>query len=138
MRSLTILIINQLLLSLNLLNLFCLVFIVKWARDIGLQCIPKVRVPAYPVQLFYMKSGDLPGMPTAGSLPYIRDYDSHVYVRQYENGFMAGGFERNAKAAFVDHLQVPRDWKTKLEQDWKHFRTYQIRLHCFMLVNEHV
>lgn len=93
-----------------------------WARDTGLQCVPKVRVPAYPVQLFYVKSGDLPGMPAPNSLPYIRDYDSQIYVRQYENGFMVGGFEKNAKAAFVDHLQVPRDWKSKLEQDWNHFK----------------
>ena len=100
--------------------------------------MPKVRVPAYPVQLFYMKSGDLPGMPTADSLPYIRDYDSNVYVRQYDKGFMVGGFEKNAKAAFVDHLKVPRDWKTKLEQDWNHFSMYQSRFFCLLLVSTSV
>ncbi|XP_054278632.1 pyruvate dehydrogenase phosphatase regulatory subunit, mitochondrial-like [Macrosteles quadrilineatus] len=91
-----------------------------WARDLGQRCLPKVRVPAYPVQHFLVTTEELGGLPPPDTLPYVRDYDSQTYIRQFGGGFMVGGFEKNAKAAFVD-TKIPRDWQGKLAEDWNHF-----------------
>lgn len=92
----------------------------QWARDLGLRCSPQVRVPAYPVQHFLAVTEPLAGLPPPDSLPYVRDYDSHIFIRQYQGGFMVGGFEKNAKAAFVDKT-IPVHWQDQLKQDWDHF-----------------
>lgn len=101
----------------------------QWARDLGLRGTPKVRVPVYPVQHFLIMTEPLAGLPAPDSLPYIRDFDSNLFIRQYEAGFMVGGFERNAKAAFVDE-KIPFDWKDKLTQDWNHFSKHKSIMKC--------
>ncbi|XP_063223362.1 pyruvate dehydrogenase phosphatase regulatory subunit, mitochondrial-like isoform X2 [Bacillus rossius redtenbacheri] len=89
-----------------------------WARQLGLQCSPSVRIPAVPAQHFYVTTPPLPGLQIG--LPSVRDYDSHTYTRQWEGGFMAGGFEVEAKPAFTGG-QVPSDWVHQLPQTWKQF-----------------
>lgn len=54
-------------------------------------------------------------------LPYIRDFDSSIYIRQYNDGFMVGGFEPLAKPAFTSYRLIPEDWKNTLPADWEHF-----------------
>lgn len=88
-----------------------------------------MRVPVYPVQHFLIMTESLAGLPAPDSLPYIRDFDSNLFIRQYEGGFMVGGFERNAKAAFVDE-KIPVDWKDKLTQDWNHFSKHKCVIKC--------
>lgn len=34
---------------------------------------------------------------------------------------MIGGFEPEAKPAFVNHRQIPDDWNSILPIDWDHF-----------------
>ncbi|XP_075216546.1 pyruvate dehydrogenase phosphatase regulatory subunit, mitochondrial-like isoform X2 [Lycorma delicatula] len=92
-----------------------------WARELGEHSIPKVRVPAYPAQHFYITTGHLSDI-TPG-LPCIRDYDSSIYAREYNGGFMVGGFETEAKPAFIN-TKVPANWRNQLPQDWDHFRPY--------------
>ncbi|KAJ3639735.1 hypothetical protein Zmor_003076 [Zophobas morio] len=90
-----------------------------WARELGLQCSPQVRIPAYPAQHFYATTGRLPKY-IDESTPIIRDYDAYTYTREYEGGFMIGWFEQDAKPAFEDS-QVPRDWLKHIKYDVKHF-----------------
>ncbi|XP_066258904.1 pyruvate dehydrogenase phosphatase regulatory subunit, mitochondrial-like isoform X1 [Euwallacea similis] len=91
-----------------------------WARELGLQCSPNVRIPAYPAEHFYATTGVLDEN-MQESLPIIRDYDNHMYAREYNRGLMVGWFEREAKPAFEKGM-VPKDWKNYVKQDRNHFR----------------
>nr|CAD7569840.1 unnamed protein product [Timema californicum] len=91
-----------------------------WARGLGLRCSPTVRIPALPAEHFYVTTPPMADLDPW--LPCVRDYDSHTYAREWEGGFMVGGFEKEAKPAF-NGGDVPVDWKNNLPQDWKHFRS---------------
>lgn len=85
----------------------------------GNLCSPKVRVPVYPAEHFYVTTNPLPGIST--DLPCIRDFDSCIYAREYNSGFLIGGFEKTAKPAFLNMKLIPPDWKKDMPIDWKHF-----------------
>lgn len=89
-----------------------------WARELGLQCNPKVRIPAYPAEHFYAVTGTL-SQKMNETLPIVRDYDSHTYAREYNNGLMIGWFEPEAKPAF-EKGKVPKDWEKHINVDLKH------------------
>ncbi|KAL4119079.1 hypothetical protein QTP88_011944 [Uroleucon formosanum] len=93
-----------------------------WAREVGNLCSPKVRVPVYPAEHFYVTTSPLPGIGV--DLPCIRDFDSHIYAREYNSGFLVGGFEKIAKPAFLNMKLIPPDWKKDMPSDWKHFMPY--------------
>ncbi|KAH1023474.1 hypothetical protein HUJ04_012674 [Dendroctonus ponderosae] len=76
-----------------------------WARELGLHCDPKVRIPAYPAEHFYATADQDMKHP----LPVVRCYDSYTYAREYQNGLMVGWFEPEAKPAF-EKGRVPKDW----------------------------
>lgn len=95
-----------------------------WARELGLKCNPQVRIPAYPAEHFYATTGPL-AKADKQLLPCVRDYDSHSYSRQYNNGFMIGWFEADAKPAF-EARQVPKDWMRHIKKDFKHFCKVQM------------
>lgn len=78
-----------------------------------------MRVPVYPAEHFYVTTNPLPGVPH--NIPYVRDFDSAIYIRELNGGFMVGGFEPTAKPAFTQHHFIPDDWKNTLPSDWDHF-----------------
>ncbi|ENN74249.1 hypothetical protein D910_03538 [Dendroctonus ponderosae] len=88
-----------------------------WARELGLHCDPKVRIPAYPAEHFYATADQDMKHP----LPVVRCYDSYTYAREYQNGLMVGWFEPEAKPAF-EKGRVPKDWPKHVKQDLSHFR----------------
>uniref|UniRef100_A0A1Y9H9H8 Pyruvate dehydrogenase phosphatase regulatory subunit, mitochondrial n=1 Tax=Anopheles farauti TaxID=69004 RepID=A0A1Y9H9H8_9DIPT len=92
-----------------------------WARELGLKCKPPVRVPAYPAKHYYALTPNL-NLPTDDDnlLPCIRDYDSNLYVRQYDQSLLVGWFEKEAKPAFEDTKDIPKDWQHHLQQDNSH------------------
>lgn len=111
-----------------------------WARELGMNCVPQVRIPAYPAEHFYATTGPLtkgkcnhtcikhlynlflqdPNI-QAKQLPCVRDFDSFSYSRTYNGGFLVGWFEKDAKPAF-EQSQVPKDWKKYIKKDLQHFR----------------
>jgi len=105
----------------NIGTVFCEYFVNcagMWARDLGLKCSPRVRVPAIPAEHFYITTPCFePELDPR--LPCVRDYDSHTYVREWEGGFLVGAFELEAKPAFGGS-GIPEDWKNKLPEDWNH------------------
>ncbi|XP_069681446.1 pyruvate dehydrogenase phosphatase regulatory subunit, mitochondrial-like [Periplaneta americana] len=106
----------------NLGTVFCEYFVNcagMWARELGMKCSPRVRVPAIPAEHFYVTTSCFEPALDAW-LPCVRDYDSHTYVREWNGGFMVGAFELEAKPAFGGGY-VPEEWKNKLPQDWNHF-----------------
>ncbi|KAI5738178.1 hypothetical protein M8J77_003944 [Diaphorina citri] len=72
-------------------------------------------------QHFYVTTDTV--SPGVSSLPYIRDYDSYTYIREFttRGSFMVGGFEPDAKPAFVGLQKIPKNWKKHCPSDWKHF-----------------
>lgn len=94
----------------------------QWAREVGSLCTTKVRVPVQPAEHFYVTTNPLPGV--THDLPYIRDFDSSIYIREFNGGFMVGGFEPNAKPAFVNYRTIPENWKSNVPADWQHFSEF--------------
>uniref|UniRef100_A0A182NZF8 Pyruvate dehydrogenase phosphatase regulatory subunit, mitochondrial n=1 Tax=Anopheles epiroticus TaxID=199890 RepID=A0A182NZF8_9DIPT len=92
-----------------------------WARELGLKCRPPVRVPAYPAQHYYALTPNL-NLPTDDDnlLPCIRDYDSNLYARQYDQSLLVGWFEKEAKPAFEETKDIPKAWQEHLQEDHSH------------------
>ncbi|GLV45115.1 uncharacterized protein CBL_14312 [Carabus blaptoides fortunei] len=90
-----------------------------WARELGLQCVPPVRIPAYPAEHIYVLTEPMNDQCT-DQLPCIRDYDSHTYMREYNRGFMIGWFEENARPAFTQNI-VPKNWQQHLQKNVDRF-----------------
>nr|CAD7398058.1 unnamed protein product [Timema cristinae] len=106
----------------------------EWARGLGLRCSPTVRIPALPAEHFYVTTPPMADLDPW--LPCVRDYDSHTYAREWEGGFMVGGFEKEAKPAF-NGGDVPLDWKNNLPQDWKHFMPlWEKAIHRFPVLKD--
>lgn len=55
----------------------------QWARELGLKCTPPVRIPAYPAEHLYAIISPL-SSEIGTSLPYIRDFDSYSYMREWK------------------------------------------------------
>lgn len=89
-----------------------------WARDVGEKSTPKVRVPAFPAEHFYLHTTPMPEAST--DLPVVRDYDAHAFILARGGRFIIGGFEPSAKPAFG--RGIPTDWQQQLYPDTDHFR----------------
>uniref|UniRef100_A0A182Y4M7 Uncharacterized protein n=1 Tax=Anopheles stephensi TaxID=30069 RepID=A0A182Y4M7_ANOST len=92
-----------------------------WARELGLKSKPPVRVPAYPAQHYYALTPSL-SLPTDDDnlLPCIRDFDSNLYARQYDQSLLIGWFEKDAKPAFEETKDIPKAWQDHLQEDHGH------------------
>ena len=53
----------------------------------------------------------------------MRDYDGHVYIREWGNSILLGGFEPWAKPAFKGGIPERFEFQL-LPEDWDQFRTY--------------
>ena len=69
-----------------------------WARYVGTLSYPRVQVPLHPVEHYILHTK--PVRKLEGSSPVVRDPDGHIYFRENEGRFLAGGFEPVAKPAF--------------------------------------
>lgn len=91
-----------------------------WCRELGLKSSPPVRIPAYPAEHFYAVSTNM-NLDTDNILPSIRDYDSFSYSRQINDEFLVGWFEKTTNPAYDDCI-VPKDWNSKLKNEFPHFK----------------
>ena len=97
-----------------------------WARDIGLLSDPHVKVPICPAEHFFLTFKELPEL-TGKKLPNVRDYDNHTYYRVWNNSFLMGAFERQARP--FDHRRASGDdgivdWSHITEDHWIHMSPY--------------
>ncbi|XP_076057029.1 pyruvate dehydrogenase phosphatase regulatory subunit, mitochondrial-like isoform X2 [Oratosquilla oratoria] len=90
-----------------------------WGRSLGEKSSPKVRVPAFPAEHFYLCTK--PTMEALDALPVVRDYDSHMFCLTRGQQFIIGAFEHQAKPVFYEG--IPLDWKERLQGDEKHFQS---------------
>lgn len=93
-----------------------------WARSLGKRSSPKVRVPVFPAEHFYLHTK--PMREAADDHPVVRDYDSHMFCVTRNKQFMVGGFEPRAKPAFSDG--IPRHWRNSLTGDEEHFKPIRV------------
>ncbi|MPC23106.1 Pyruvate dehydrogenase phosphatase regulatory subunit, mitochondrial [Portunus trituberculatus] len=89
-----------------------------WARNIGQMSEPQVKVPVHPAEHYFLYTQKLDGIdPT---MPALRDPDGNIYIREFNGGFLCGGFEKWAKPSFEKELPGPLQDRELLE-DWDHF-----------------
>ena len=66
-----------------------------WARHVGTLSYPRVGVPMHAVEHYFLRTKAMPQL--MPDCPIIRDPDGHVYFREDDGRFLAGGFEPEAK-----------------------------------------
>lgn len=66
-----------------------------WARHVGTLSYPRVGVPMHAVEHYFLRTRAMPQL--MPDCPIIRDPDGHVYFREDDGRFLAGGFEPEAK-----------------------------------------
>lgn len=91
-----------------------------WARTIGKLSDPVVKIPICPAEHFFLTFKEIPEFNNL-ELPNVRDYDSHIYLRTWNNSFLMGAFERVARPWSLDGNQT---WDQILEEHWIHFSKY--------------
>ena len=67
-----------------------------WARTIGKMSEPNVKVPICPAEHYFLTFKRMPEI-EALTLPTVRDYDNHIYLRRIRNSFLMGAFEPKAR-----------------------------------------
>ena len=73
-----------------ILNVFC-ACAGFWSRAVGAMSSPPVAVPIQPAEHYHLHTKPVPDLPP--DTPVVRDPDGHVYFRENEGRFLAGGFE---------------------------------------------
>ena len=54
-------------------------------------------------------------------MPVVRDPCGHFYLREWNGGLLAGGFEPQSKPCFHDGVPSLFEFQL-LPEDWEHFR----------------
>jgi glycine/D-amino acid oxidase-like deaminating enzyme len=69
-----------------------------WARRIGTLSEKRIQVPLHAAEHYFLHTKPVAELPPTH--PVVRDLDGHIYLRENEGRFLAGGFEPVAKPAF--------------------------------------
>jgi 4-methylaminobutanoate oxidase (formaldehyde-forming) len=77
-----------------------------WSPLVGL--LAGVSLPLTPMQHQYVVTGDLPAL-VGKTVPNLRDPDKLIYLRQREQSFVIGGYERTACPWDVDAIPQRAD-----------------------------
>ncbi|XP_059094431.1 pyruvate dehydrogenase phosphatase regulatory subunit, mitochondrial-like [Tigriopus californicus] len=91
-----------------------------WAREIGQLSEPIVKVPVCPAEHFFLTFKEIPEMKDK-QLPIVRDYDNHTYFRVWNNSFLMGTFEREARPW---NVKSETGWNNVTEEHWIHMSPY--------------
>ncbi|XP_042241378.1 pyruvate dehydrogenase phosphatase regulatory subunit, mitochondrial-like [Homarus americanus] len=90
-----------------------------WARKIGQMSEPHVKVPVHPAEHYFLYTQPLDEINPM--MPAVRDPDANIYMREFNGGFLCGGFEKWAKPSFErEDLPGQLQERDQLE-DWDHF-----------------
>ncbi len=88
----------------------------QWAGEIGRMV--GLSFPIVPMAHLYLITEPIAGV--TPDLPTMRDPDLLIYYRQEVGGLVAGGYERQPQAVFLDG--IPQDFNNKLlSPDWERF-----------------
>ena len=90
-----------------------------WGREVGKMV--GVSIPLYAAEHMHMTTNPVEG--TYKGMPYLRDMDGYIYVKEEMGGLLLGGFEPVAKPWGVKG--IPEDFKyTQLQEDWDQFEIF--------------
>ncbi|XP_054720684.1 LOW QUALITY PROTEIN: pyruvate dehydrogenase phosphatase regulatory subunit, mitochondrial-like [Uloborus diversus] len=90
-----------------------------WTRTLAINCIPPCNIPIQAAENAYAITRPVPGL--TSTTPILRDYDAGVYVREFNSGFMIGGFPKQARPLFCE--KVPEEFSFQdLSSDWEYFK----------------
>ncbi|UYV76307.1 PDPR, partial [Cordylochernes scorpioides] len=86
------------------------------SRNVGRLSNPQVNVPVYPCEQYYLHTMPVDDMDP--DMPVIYDHDGHIYIREYQGRYLAGGYEPISKP--VDPEQLPKNTQP-IPEDWDQF-----------------
>lgn len=90
-----------------------------WARKIGQMSEPHVKIPIHPAENHFLYTRPVEGLDPM--IPAIRDPDGNIFIREYNGGFLAGGFEKWAKPSFEKGDLPEGTFEREAQEDWDHF-----------------
>ena len=92
-----------------------------WSRQIGEKA--GVSIPLYPAEHFYIITEPIEKLPK--TLPIIRDFDNHTYIKEDAGKILVGIFEGNSIPAFDKSNKVPEDFSFgEFPENFEHFEPY--------------
>ena len=84
-----------------------------WAREVGKMV--GVSLPLVAAEHMHMTTEPIDGV--YKDMPYLRDMDGYIYIKEEMGGLLMGGFEPHAKTWGVDG--IPENFEyTQLDEDW--------------------
>lgn len=90
-----------------------------WAREVGKMV--NVSIPLFAAEHMHVTTNPIDG--TYKGMPYLRDMDGYIYIKEEMGGLLMGGFEPVAKPWGMGG--IPDDFKfTQLQEDWDQFEIF--------------
>jgi len=90
-----------------------------WARQVGKMV--GVGIPLHAAEHMHMTTNPMEG--TYKGMPYLRDMDGYIYIKEEMGGLLLGGFEPVAKPWGAKG--IPEDFAyTQLQEDWDQFEIF--------------
>jgi 4-methylaminobutanoate oxidase (formaldehyde-forming) len=90
-----------------------------WAREVGKMV--GVSVPLFAAEHMHLTTNPIEG--TYKGMPYLRDMDGYIYIREEMGGLLMGGFEPVAKPWGMEG--IPDDFQyTQLQEDWDQLEVF--------------
>jgi glycine cleavage system T protein len=90
-----------------------------WAREVGKMI--GVAIPLHAAEHMHLATNPIEG--TYKGMPYLRDMDGYIYIKEETGGLLLGGFEPVAKPWGMGG--IPEDFAfTQLQEDWDQFEIF--------------
>jgi len=90
-----------------------------WARDLG--NIVNISLPLMAAEHTHVTTNPIEGV--VKGMPYLRDMDGYIYIKEEMGGLLMGGFEPVAKPWGMSG--IPDDFQhTQLQEDWDQFEIF--------------
>jgi 4-methylaminobutanoate oxidase (formaldehyde-forming) len=90
-----------------------------WSHELGRKL--GISFPLYAAEHMHMTTNPIEG--TYKGMPYIRDMDGYIYIKEEMGGLLMGGFEPIAKPWGMEG--IPEEFQyTQLQEDWDQFEIF--------------
>jgi glycine cleavage system T protein len=90
-----------------------------WAREVGKMV--GVAIPLHAAEHMHVTTNPIAG--TYKGMPYLRDMDGYIYIKEEMGGLLMGGFEPLAKPWGMQG--IPEEFAyTQLQEDWDQFEIF--------------
>jgi 4-methylaminobutanoate oxidase (formaldehyde-forming) len=90
-----------------------------WAREVGKMV--GVSIPLHAAEHMHVTTNPIEG--TYKGMPYLRDMDGYIYIKEEMGGLLMGGFEPTAKPWGMHG--IPEEFQhTQLQEDWEQFEIF--------------